>query len=47
MILSKKRALLFLWRSLDLEKALGVKAGLFHSPKLAVNFWIKVMFFPP
>ncbi|MCL2938418.1 MAG: hypothetical protein MGU50_18640 [Trichodesmium sp. MAG_R02] len=32
MILSKKRALLFLWRSLYLEKALGVKAGLSHRP---------------
>ena len=25
----------------------GVKVGLFHSPKLVVNFWRKVMFFLP
>jgi len=25
----------------------GVKVGLFHSPKLVVNFWRKVMFLLP
>ena len=33
--------------AVDILPATLNKAGLFHSPKLVVNFWRKVMFFLP
>jgi hypothetical protein len=44
--IKKKSAFIFFAIALD-EKALLSPPGLFHSLKLVVNFWRKVMFFPP